>query len=315
MKWHSICHAENFSPNLGRPLKGSIPISLYKKFYSIYNHYNKFEKNKLNVYTSFLHNAIKEFKNYEIINSILEDLKSKIEYPQTFGLKLDEGGILRLELYFYYNKRLNFDPQIIIQEYFVFLNILKKHGADISVLENLLKDVPLTPSTIWSYDLFDKDKMFGDKINLYTENKIKEKDIVYWGNQFTKDAYGKSKEGLFLCFYKEYNLNLSRDLNYDFNEIQLKHSELILKEYNCKEYNISNKKEANGETIFFVQYFGISDEEYEQFLIKNKYPKSILNHYQQNKEFYKTMSKEITEVYKISEKGFERFRCGFYGLI
>jgi hypothetical protein len=315
MKWHNICHAKNFSPNLGRPLKGAIPIGLYKKFYSLYNHYNTFEKSELNVYTSFLHNAIKEFKFYQIINSILEDLKIEIEYPQTFGLKLDEGGVLRLELYFYYNKRLNFTPEEVLKEYAIFLKILEKYGANIKLLQNLLDNIPLTPSTIWSYDLFDNDILFGDKINFYTENKIKDKDIIYWGNQFTKDINGKSKEGLFLCFYKGYDLNLSKDLNYNFNLNQLKSAELILKKYNCKEYNISNKKEANGETIFFVQYFGISDEEYEQFLLKNKYPSSILLNYQQNKQFYKSMSKEITEVYQIKDLDFCLKRSAVYGLI
>lgn len=315
MKWHNICHAKLFSPNLGRSLKSSIPVQLYKTLYSSYKHYDQFERNSLNVYTSFLHETIKCFREYEKLNSILEELKEHISYPQTYGVKLDEGGVLRLEIYFYYNKRPKFNPQLILEEYSIFLNILKKHGADISLLKNLLADVPLQTSTIWSFNFFDNEMFFDKQISIYTENKIKDKDIVYWGNQYTKDLEGSSKEGLFLCFHKDYKLDLITDLNYNFTDYQINSAEHIMKNYSCKEYNISNKKESNGETIFFVQYFGISDHDYERFLVDNKYPKSLINHYLENKLFYKTMSKEITEVYKIGCTNFNKFRCGFYGLI
>lgn len=315
MKWHSICHAKNFSPNLARPLKGKITVDLYKKIYKQYKQYEDFQQNPLNVYSAFLHTAIKQFHQYKKLNSILEDLKNQIPYPQTYGLKLDQEKTLRLELYFYYNKRINFEPSVIVKEYEIFLNILKAHGADINQLVTLLDEEPFSPSTIWSFNFFNDNKFFDNQINIYIENRIKENDIVYWGNQYTKDLNGKSKEGLFLCFHADYSLNLRTDLNYNFTEFQLNCAEQIIKKYKCKEYNISNKTEANGESIFFVQYFGISDTDYEQFLISNNYPQSIILDYQKNKNFYESLSKEITEVYKITDTDFVLTRSGTYGLI
>lgn len=315
MNWHKICHAKNFSPNLGRPLKSDLSINLYKKIYSRFKNYDSFEKNSLNVYSSFLHEVIKEFKEYKILNSVLEDVKKAVTYPQTYGIKIDEGGVLRLELYFYYNKRKNFNPKDILKEYYLFLNILKKHGANIDNLNQIIKDIPLDIDTIWSYDFFNLENLFGSEINFYTKNKILDQDIVYWGNQYTKGANGKSKEGLFLCFHKNYNLDLKKDLNYNFTQTQLSAAEAVIKKYKCKEYNISNKTESNGEIIFFVQYFGISDEDFLNFLKDNNYPLKIIEHYKNNVNFYSTMSKEITEVSRISSTGFNKFRGSFYGLI
>lgn len=315
MNWHKICHAKNFSPNLGRPLKSDIPIDFYKKIYSYFKDYDSFEKNSLNVYTLFLHEIIKEFKEYNILNSILEDVKGAITYPQTYGVKVDEGGVLRLELYFYYNKRKNFNSQDILKEYCLFLDILKKHKANVEGLEQIMEGVPLDTNTIWSYDFFNSENLFGTQINFYTKDKILNQDIVYWGNQFTKGTKGKSKEGTFLCFHKNYKLNLKEDLNYNFTQTQLLAAEKIIKKYKCKECNISNKTETNGEIIFFIQYFGISDEDFLLFLRDNNYPLKIIEHYKNNINFYSTMSKEITEVFRITTKEFKQYRSGFYGLL
>lgn len=313
MKWHLLEHSKNFSPNLGRLFKQHTNHQYYKKYSFLFEGYDL--PIKTNTYTQFLQNSLKCFNNHKILESIIEDVKENIPYPQTFGIKLDEDKKLRFELYFYYNKRNNFCPDIITKEYDIFLKIIEKHGADITSLKQIMQNIPLLPSTIWSFDFLDNKNLFGDKVNFYIENKVLYPDTIYWGNQFTKDHLTKSKEGLFLCFHSHYDLDLNRDLGYNFTETQLNIAKQILNKYKCKEYNISNKTESNGEIVFFVQYFGISDDEYEEFLISNKYPEQIIANYKNKKEFYKPMSKEITEVYKIKNDSFCIKRSGTYGLI
>jgi len=315
MSFIDIKHKLKYSPNLGRALiPKNMSIDLYKKIFK-WKKYNDYKENPLPVYSRLLDCILKEFKNESILRNIINDLKSKITYPQTYSLKKDPMGY-RFEIYFYYNKMDTFSSKLIKQDFKMFLNIIKKYNCDITPLENLLDSVPELPSTIWSYDFYDYKNFFGTSVNFYEESNIQDNNYCYWGKQYTKQLNMYNKEGIFLCFPKSYQVNLREDLQYKFTDSEVVCAHKILNKYECLEHNISNKKEEEtGSNIFFVQYFGLSDNDYIKFLETNCFSLNIINEIKNNLEYYSSMSKEITEVYNLTNLEKKPYRCALYGLI
>ena len=314
MTLEHIAHKKNFSPNLGRALINKIPVHLYFKY--IFGQKYEDYKGETFAYSRFLLHSIKCFKNYNKLYKILSELKDNMKYPQTYSFKIDPNNKFRLEIYFYYSFRKYhaFKKEDLIEEYVTFFKILSNNGYTKN-LTCLIDGIPLEQSTIWSFDFYDTDEFFGDKVNFYFKSKELPNNILYWGTQFTKSINGIEKTGNFFCFNKKHQLNLIEDLNYNFSKLQLNAAQKVINKYNCKEYNISKKHEEDGSLIFFVQYFGISDDEFESFLINNNYPKLLIRDYSNNKQLYVDMLKEVTEVFKITSTGFELYRCALYGLI
>jgi uncharacterized protein YqgQ len=315
MSFIDIKHKLNYSPNLGRALiPKNMPINLYKKIFK-WKKYSDYKDNTVPVYSNFLNCLLKEFKHENILKSIINDLKSEIKYPQTFSLKKDPQGY-RFEIYFYYNKMDVFFSNSINNDFKIFLKILKKHNCDTSKLENLLDYAPKMPSTIWSYDFYDYKDLFGTSINFYEELNIINDKYLYWGKQYTKQKDLYNKDGIFLCFPKSYQIDFKKDLHYNFTESEIMYAHKILDKYDCLEHNISNKKEEGTcNNIFFTQYFGLSNNDYIKFLEQNKYSENIINEFKNNLDYYSTMSKEITEVYNLSNLDSSPYRCALYGLI
>jgi hypothetical protein len=314
MKLEDIKHKKNFSPVLGRALLGNMPLQMFCKYILIQDYEDY--KGETSIYSEFFLEVVKCFKNYKRLYKIISEIREKMKYPLTFGFKIHPGGLYKFELYFYYSYRKihKFKKEDMVNDYNILMEVLKENGYTKN-LSSLIKDTKQELSTIWSFDFYDTDEFFGEKINFYTQNKTGPDHVIFWGDQYTKSLKGVEKEGLFFIFNKKYDLDLVRDLKYNFSSSQIKSALEILNKYNCKEYGVCNKSEEDGSVILYVQYYGVTDKDFENFLINNHYPKSLVKHYQDNKIKYEEMIKDVTEVYRIKKDGFELFRWGIYGMI
>lgn len=291
----------------------NLPYHLYHKLYS-QKLYHEHEDNPDPVYANWLYMIISTFKNSLLLHEFIGKLKQHILYPQTYSLKKDKEGY-RLEIYFYYSKVKEFSQDLVQSEFDVFINILKSFNVDVSTIEKCMENTLINDCLIWSYDFYDYgEKMFGESINFYNIYHEDCNTLVYKGKQYTKTNDQITKEGYFLCFPARYIPNFKTDLNYNLTDNESETAYKILAKYDCLEYNISNKTESSGDIVFFVQYFGISEESFMNFLIKNHYPSTLINELTSKPLFYKTMSKEITEVYKSNDLT-SPYRSALYGLI
>jgi hypothetical protein len=160
---------------------------------------------------------------------------------------------------------------------------------------------------IISRDIFSDQYEIGLKEHFYYS--LNEKvQLPFWG-------YGKFREHNTL--FKETKLFVldSRD-SFEKNYSEYMHTlgyysilhlfrDIIFK-YPCYEICIHNK----GEKTIFVQYLGISKEDFVDFLVQNEYPTNIVQFVQT--ENY-NINNEITVVYDVSTKNI--IRSGFYGVV
>jgi hypothetical protein len=137
--------------------------------------------------------------------------------------------------------------------------------------------------------------------------------LPFWGyGNYKKNnrIYDESKIFVidyFMPFYNNYD-NYMTKLGY--GEIKDRFKEIILNRYSCYEICIHNKNPNQ----IFIQYLGITNDKFLEFLITNSYPLGVIN-------FVKTqidngtynINNEITIVYDISTQAI--IRSGFYGVI
>ena len=134
----------------------------------------------------------------------------------------------------------------------------------------------------WGVSKFKKD---GD---LYEESKI-----------FVLDNYIPFKEN-----YDSYMIKLG------YGDIRDKFKEIILNKYQCYQICIHNKNENQ----IFVQYLGISNQDFLSFLNLNDYPSHLINFVEEQIKLNRyNINNEITIVYEISSQ--KVVRSGFYGNI
>ena len=91
-----------------------------------------------------------------------------------------------------------------------------------------------------------------------------------------------------------------------FNEIKYDFMNIILYKYKCYELCIHNKVTNQ----IFVQYLGISNRDFIEFLTANNYPDYLISHYT-NSNY--NINNEITIVYDIHSKNI--IRTAFYGIL
>ena len=140
------------------------------------------------------------------------------------------------------------------------------------------------------------------------QNKV---GLPFWG-------YGKYKDGNELldeskvfvidgykAFSKNYDAYMT-ELGYEL--IKDKFKDLILDKYTCYNICIHNKKPGE----IFVQYLGLTNEEFVEFLTTNAYPNHIISFVTQqiDKGAYH-INNEVTIVYNTETQ--EVIRSGFYG--
>lgn len=141
-----------------------------------------------------------------------------------------------------------------------------------------------------------EDTSFG--LPFWGYGKYKKQDVLYDESKiFVVDSY-KS----FCSNYEEYMDRLGYD------HIKFLFRDIILKKYNCYEICIHNKKPNQ----IFVQYLGISNENFLQFLLTESYPSNIIDFVMSNiKDNNYHINNEITIVYDINT--LQVVRSGFYG--
>jgi hypothetical protein len=166
-----------------------------------------------------------------------------------------------------------------------------------------------TPS-ITSWDIHSNEYKIGDEEHYYfnLKNEVK---LPFWGygryiNKSNPEIlYEESKIFVIDTFD-------SFMLNYESYMDKLKYSNLIdiyydiiFNKYKCYQICIHNKNEEQ----IFIQYLGISNNDFIDFLINNNYPRNIIDFIDDD---YK-INNEITIVYDIKSK--KIIRSGFYGII
>ena len=128
--------------------------------------------------------------------------------------------------------------------------------------------------------------------------KYKKNDIIYDESKiFVIDRYEN-----FYDNYDEYMNGL------EYESIKLKFKKIILKKYKCNEICIHNKNPNQ----IFVQYLGITNQEFIEFLTTNQYPEYVINFVIGQVELNNyNITNEITIVYDIDTQ--DVIRSGFYG--
>jgi len=166
---------------------------------------------------------------------------------------------------------------------------------------------------IRSWDIYPRKHDIGNEEHYYYKIDSKPPELPFWGyGKYKKQnlLYDESKMFVvdtYESFYKNYDDYMDR---LGYNHIKLKFQDTILKKYDCYELCIFNKNPNQ----IFVMYFGLSNNDFLQFLETNKYPTYVI-------EFVKDsmtsnnyhINNEIAVVYDIDTQ--EIIRSGFYGNI
>lgn len=164
---------------------------------------------------------------------------------------------------------------------------------------------------ITSWDLYGKKYSIGDEEHYYYKMDYQPVKLPFWGyGKYKKNNVIYDESKIFVIdtyesFYKNYDEYMKKLY---YNDIKADFKDIILKKYTCYEICVANKKENQ----IFVQYMGLTNEEFVNFLIENKYPQYIINYITKNIKLNKyNINNEITIVYDIKSKNI--LRSGFYG--
>ena len=170
------------------------------------------------------------------------------------------------------------------------------------------------PIRITSVDVYKNQYDIGDEEHYYYKaDDGKQVQLPFWGyGKYKKNnrIYDESKIFVidyFIPFYNNYDNYMT---NLGYGEIKERFKEIILNRYSCYEICIHNKNPNQ----IFIQYLGITNDKFLEFLINNSYPTNII-------DFVKTqidngtynINNEITIVYDITTQAI--IRSGFYGVI
>lgn len=174
---------------------------------------------------------------------------------------------------------------------------------DSSKISPLLKNKGIV---ITSKDVYDTPNVIGDEDHIYTC------DNGYLGYPFFGHGYKNENEpeSIFVLdntqrFKANYHKYMKK-INFDKN-VDKFYS--YLNQYTCKHICVHNKMNNQ----FFIQYLGITVEEFLYFLAKFDYDTHLIKHVLDNMHMYRDINHEITIVYDI-ETG-EPIRSGFYGIL
>lgn len=161
-----------------------------------------------------------------------------------------------------------------------------------------------------SFDVFNKKPFIGkEKHYYYKLNKHSKSELPFWGyGTYKLDGIEYPEAKIFLIdSYESFARNyykFMKKLGYSGIAEKLKNT--ILKKYECYEICIHYKKEGQ----IFVQYLGISKEDFISFLKTGNYEEKLIKHYENGN--YK-INNEITLVYDIETMNI--IRHGFYGIL
>ena len=166
---------------------------------------------------------------------------------------------------------------------------------------------------ITSWDIYKNRYEISDIEHYYFKDAHIPLGLPFWGvSKYRKEGnlYEESKIFVldnYIPFKKNYD---SYMIKLGYGDIRDKFKEIILNKYQCYQICIHNKNENQ----IFVQYLGISNQDFLSFLKLNDYPSHLINFIEEQIKLnrYK-INNEITIVYEISSQ--KVVRSGFYGNI
>ena len=270
--------------------------------------YNKYEMIKplKNSFSSqyFFYKLFKKLDVFYHCKKMAFEIHDIVERPVVWGLKWDNTNI-RFEYYNYkWGIKGSSDKNILSM-------IPKKFNNIINNISNIV--------TV-SIDSYNQDKEFIlDKVNTIHVYTIKNLNYPVFGetteyNYINKKIKSKNESSYFysdysdtIKNYKEYLLKIGYSLK-DINKLDTN----IFKKYQCLEICI-HKKLYKNKIVFFIQYIGISIDDFIDFLIEANYSINIINFVKNNRKNLKQLSHEITIVYDLDTM--KILRSGFYGII
>jgi hypothetical protein len=245
-----------------------------------------------------LYETLKCYNNKNLI-FIISDLVNRYgSYNIVWGFKL-HNKIVRWEIYIYHYSSYNHE------EKFKEISFDENQMIKIKNIRNNNKNL-----IIHSFDLYENSNIGKDIHFYYNDNK--RIDIPFFGKSDTLQEDGTIKfESYFILdkskrFIEQYD-NYMKKINYTDKKIFI--LKYLLLKYNCTYYCIHNK---NPEQIF-IQYLGISINDFILFLEEFKYPYMLIEHIKTNIDKYKDILHEITIVYNINTG--KPIRSAFYGLV
>ena len=173
---------------------------------------------------------------------------------------------------------------------------------DSSKMSSLLKDRGIV---ITSTDVYDTSNVIGDEDHNYTcDNGM---DYPFFGHGYKNED---EPESIFVLDgtrrFKEHFGDYMRKIGFGKNVDKFSSYQT---QYKCKHICVHNKFNDQ----FFIQYLGITVEDFLWFLIKFGYHTHLIHHVLTNMRMYRDINHEITIVYDI--KTGEPIRSGFYGII
>jgi hypothetical protein len=165
---------------------------------------------------------------------------------------------------------------------------------------------------ITSWDIYSNEYNISDEEHYYFKLYNTSVQLPFWGyGKFKKNNILYNENTIFVVdsydqFYKKYDVYMDK---LGYNSIKTKFKNIILEKYlNCYEISIHNKKPKQ----IFVQYMGLTNKEFLDFLKENNYPEYIINFVEEkiNGNDYH-INNEITIVYDTVTQSI--IRSGFYG--
>ena len=163
-----------------------------------------------------------------------------------------------------------------------------------------------------SNDISGNEYNIGDEEHYYYNmNKLKE--LPFWGyGKYKKNNIMYDESKIFILdTYNQFINNYDSYMDkLEYSNIKDNFKNITLYKYKCYELCIHNKKINQ----IFVQYLGISNEDFLDFLIECNYPDNIINFIKKNISLKNyNINNEITIVYDINTM--EIIRSGLYGVI
>jgi hypothetical protein len=299
-------------------INNKIEDLLYNTYTLRYNSkLNPFVDNKLHNNTLLLFSV----QNLEIIRYINNLCGIFNPNNLIYGVKCDLDGNIRYEIYFYtYSK---YDKSFINNHNLT--NVTNELSNELfEPIKNInISNVNLNNLIIHSLDIYN----INNKISFNKPNETTKINLYYNlhpDNSFERPFYGK------LIEYDNINFNniflfILTDTKYIINnistvleKIKLKIEPAIITKlisiYNyVQDICIYNKGVVNNVQIFCIQYFGLREDDFYDFLIKYNYPKILSNFYNKNYKKLDYSNKEITIHFELNNNNIKILRTAFYG--
>lgn len=285
-------------------LKPFCVLPKWAKNYPIRTEYNtnKFIK-KLNQNKDFpssrlLYETLACYNNNKGMLNVSNAIDNYKENNLIWGFKLQDN-IVRWELYAYHYDKEDNDKQSNVVDFILNEDHLK-------LLKNKNDN-----TIIHSFDLY-LDGKIGDEIHFY-DRITKKLECPFEGvgvklinNKLVNESKFILDESPF--FIEKYNEYMDT-IGFDSNNDSIKKFKQILNKYKCTHYCIHNKYSNQ----IFIQYLGISIDDFIDFLYEFNYPTNLQIHIKDNLNKYRNIIHEITIVYDIETT--KPIRSAIYGIV